>query len=149
MINKVILVGRICTDLELRQTANGVSICSFMVACNRPFTPKDGGEKQADFIPVTAWRSNAEFISKYFSKGNAIGLEGSLQSRSYTDKEGNKRTAYEVLVDRATFVESKSSSANAGDRPQSFNRPTQEQPPAFSGGNSDDFATIDDDDLPF
>ncbi len=150
MINKVILVGRICTDLELRQTPSGASVCSFMVACNRPYTPKDGGERQADFIPVVAWRTQADFVSKYFAKGNAIGIEGSLQSRSYQDKEGNKRTSYDVNAERITFVESKSSAQAAPSQPKPNNyNPAPAQPSTFANGSMEDFATIDDDDLPF
>lgn len=105
MLNKVVLVGRLTSDPEVRQTQSGTSVTSFTVACNRPYQ-KDG-ERQADFINCVAWRQTAEFVGKYFRKGNAIGLDGSIQTRKYQDKDGNNRTAVEVLVNSVTFVESK------------------------------------------
>ncbi|MCD4835653.1 single-stranded DNA-binding protein [Phocea massiliensis] len=108
MLNKAILVGRLTADPELKQTLNGVSVCSFSIAINRPYSGK-GGERQTDFINIVAWRATAEFVAKYFRKGNAIGVDGSIQTRSYTDKQGNKRTAFEVVADAASFVEGKQS----------------------------------------
>lgn len=108
MINKVVLVGRLTADTEVKQTQSGISVCSFTVACNRPYS-KDG-ESQADFINCVAWRQTAEFVGKYFRKGNAIGLDGSIQTRKYQDKDGNNRTAVEVLVNSVAFVESKGQS---------------------------------------
>ena len=104
MLNKVVLVGRLTSDPEVRQTQSGTSVTSFTVACNRPYQ-KDG-ERQADFINCVAWRQTAEFVGKYFRKGNAIGLDGSIQTRKYQDKDGNNRTAVEVLVNSVTFLES-------------------------------------------
>ena len=103
MYNKMILVGRMTADPEMKSTPSGVSVCSFSVACDRQFKDKDGNRK-ADFIPCVAWRSLAEFVVKYFQKGSPIGIEGSLETRQYTDKNGNKRTMYEVIADRAFFV---------------------------------------------
>lgn len=110
MFNKVILVGRMTADPEIKTTPKGTSTCSFSVACDRQFKDKDGNRK-SDFIPCVAWRSLAEFIVKYFQKGSPIGIEGSLETRTYTDKNGNKRTAYEVNADRAFFVGGKEKNA--------------------------------------
>ena len=103
MLNRVILMGRITHDLELRQTPNGVSVLSFSVAVDRSFA-KQGEERQTDFIDCVAWRQQAEFISRYFGKGRMIALEGELQTRTYTDKNGNNRKACEVVVDRVSFT---------------------------------------------
>ena len=99
----MILVGRMTASPEMKSTPSGVSVCSFSVACDRQFKDKDGNRK-ADFIPCVAWRSIAEFVVKYFQKGSPIGIEGSLETKTYTDKNGNKRTMYEVIADRAFFV---------------------------------------------
>ena len=103
-LNKVILAGRLTADPELKTTPNGISVCSFSVAVDRRYS-KDN--KQTDFINVVAWRSTAEFITKYFSMGNSICVCGSIQTRNYTDKNGNKRTAVEVVAEEATFCEGK------------------------------------------
>lgn len=100
MLNKIILMGRLVADPELKYTPNNVAVASFRIASERNYTPQ-GQERQADFISCVAWRQTGEFISKYFSKGRMIALEGSLQSRNYEDKTGAKRTAYEVIVDHA------------------------------------------------
>lgn len=105
-MNAVCLMGRLTGDPELKTTPNGVDVTSFSVAVDRAYTPK-GQEKQTDFINCVAWRGTAEFISRYFRKGQRMALQGSLQMRSYTDRDGNKRTAYEVVVDNAFFAESK------------------------------------------
>lgn len=133
MINKVVLVGRLTTDPEVRQTQSGISVCSFTVACNKPYS-KDG-EKQADFINCVAWRQTADFVGKYFRKGNAIGLDGSIQTRKYQDKDGNNRTAVEVLVNSVAFVESKNQNSRNID---------------ISNSENDDFEELGEDcDLPF
>ena len=106
MLNKAILIGRFTRDPELRSTPNGVSTCSFSIAVDRNFV-RQGEERKTDFINCVAWRQNAEFISKYFHKGNLVCVEGSIQSRSWDDNEGKKRYATEVIVDRTYFVESK------------------------------------------
>ena len=103
MYNLAIIIGRMTKAVELRTTHNGTSTCSFTVAVDRAFKNANG-EKVTDFINCVAWRGQAEFISKYFTKGSVIGVQGNIQTRSYTDKEGNKRTATEILVDRAFFV---------------------------------------------
>ena len=101
--NLSIIIGRMTKSVELKTTQNGTSTCSFTVAVDRAFKNANG-EKVTDFINCVAWRGQAEFISKYFTKGSVIGVQGNIQTRSYTDKEGNKRTATEILVDRAFFV---------------------------------------------
>lgn len=109
--NKVILGGRLTSDVELKQTSTGISVCSFTIAVNRK--GKAGSEQTADFINCQAWRQTAEFISKYFSKGSSICIVGSIQTRSWTDKNGQKRYATEVVADEASFVDSKNEGGQA------------------------------------
>lgn len=108
MLNRIILMGRLTADPELRQTTNGVSVATFCLAVERNYQGQNG-QRQADFINCVAWRQTAEFICRYFCKGRMIAVEGSLQSRKYEDKTGAKRVAFEVIVDQAFF---------AGDRGQ-------------------------------
>ena len=141
MFNLVVLTGRLTADPELKTTQSGISVTSFSVAVNRPY--RTGEEQQTDFINVVAWRKTAEFIAKYFKKGNMIGIEGSIQTRKYTDKNGNNRTAFEVVVNNTQFVESKRDSAASQGG---------EQPASFSNAGADDFSDlsdVSDDDLPF
>lgn len=105
-MNKIFLQGRIVNDIELRHTSNGVSTCTFRIAVDRDFKAKSG-EKETDFITLVAWRNTADFINSYFGKGRMILVEGRLQMRDYTDKNGNKRTVAEVVVDNAYFCDSK------------------------------------------
>ena len=99
-MNTICLMGRLTADPELYNTQSGVAVTSFKLAVDRDYTPK-GQEKQADFIPVVAWRQTAEFVCKYFRKGQRAALTGSLQTRQYTDRDGSKRTAYEVVAEHA------------------------------------------------
>lgn len=103
MFNKVIMMGRIVNDPELRTTPQGVSVCSFRIAVDRRFQTK-GEEKKSDFFNVVAWRQQAEFVSRYFGKGRMILIEGELNTRQYTDKNGNPATWYEIVADRASFT---------------------------------------------
>ena len=105
MLNLCAISGRLTRDPSVKQTQNGVSVATFTVAVDRDF--KSGGEKEADFINCVAWRSAVEFIGKYFEKGSAITVTGRIQTRTFTDKEGEKRTATEVVVDRSYFGEKK------------------------------------------
>lgn len=105
MYNRAILVGRLTADPELKQTPSGTSVCSFTLAVGRKF--QKNGEREADFLDIVAWRGTAEFVCKHFRKGQKIGVEGSIQARSYTDREGTKRRAWEVVADGVFFVESK------------------------------------------
>lgn len=158
MYNRAILVGRLTADPELKQTPNGVSVTSFSIAVNRAYTSK-GGERQTDFIDLVAWRSTAEFICRYFSKGKAILVEGSIQTRTYVDKQGQNRRAWEVVVDNAHFVESKNAGQGSGAPAQQFTDAMAPPPPSsqgmapapsYSSGSVEDFAELDDDgDLPF
>lgn len=139
MFNLVVLTGRLTADPELKTTSNGTSVVSFSIAVDRRY--RTGEERQTDFINIVAWRSSAEFISKYFKKGSLIGIEGSIQTRKYTDKNGNNRTAFEVVANNVQFVESKrDGAASVGESA------------GFSNADVNDFADLgdaQDDDLPF
>ena len=111
-LNKVILAGRLTADVELKQTPSGVSVCSFTLAINRKFS-KEGGQQQTDFIQCQAWRNTAEFIARYFKKGSALCISGSIQVRSWTDNNNQKRYATEVVADEAMFVDGKNDSQSA------------------------------------
>ena len=143
MLNVVVIMGRLTADPELRTTQSGISVTSFSVAVNRNYS-KDGNN-QTDFINCVAWRNNAEFISKYFTKGQMIAIKGSLQQNNYTDKDGNKRTTYDVVVDSADFCGSKNESGGNGASARN------EAPASFSNVDTGDFEEISmgDDDLPF
>lgn len=127
-LNKVVLAGRIVEDPELRTTQTGLPVTQFRLAVNKRGA-KDGQQPQADFITVVAWRQTAEFVTKFFKKGNAICVTGSIQTRSYTDKENQKRTATEVVADEAYFVESKAET-NPQYAPPAWNTPQTAQNPA-------------------
>lgn len=116
--NKVILLGRLTADPELKQTQSGTSVTSFTVAVDRKYTA--GEEKQADFITVIAWRQTAEFVCKHFAKGSAILIEGELQTRSWTDKQGAKRYATEVVASEVFFAESKKSAVSEAEHPNPY-----------------------------
>lgn len=131
-MNSIQLIGRLTADVELKQTTSGISVCQFNLAVDRPRV-KD----TTDFIPCVAWRGTAEFICKYFKKGNKIALNGVLTSRKWEDNEGNKRTVYEVLADNVEFCESKQTN-------------TEENAPQYDEPKSFDFTkTYETDDLPF
>lgn len=152
MLNVVAIMGRLVADPELRTTTQGNSVCSFRIACDRSYV-QQGQERQADFIDIVAWRQQADFVSKYFQKGSMIAIEGSLQTRQYQDKNGNNRTAVEVVANNISFAGAK--------RQDGQNTPSYEQQTAshikqakeqsgFAQGSVDDFAVINDnDDLPF
>ncbi|MCL2580535.1 MAG: single-stranded DNA-binding protein [Oscillospiraceae bacterium] len=160
MFNKAILIGRLVADPELRQTQSGVSVCSFRIAVDRPYTPKDGGDKQADFLDIVAWRQQAEFVSRYFGKGKLILVEGSIQARNYTDKNDQKRTAVEVVAENVRFVGSKADNQGGGSPrslpddssapPARMGGDSYAPPTSYASGSAEDFAEIEDDgDLPF
>lgn len=129
-LNKVILAGRLTADVELKQTPLGVSVCSFTLAVNRKFSAN--GQQQTDFIQCQAWRQTAEFICKYFKKGSALCISGSIQVRSWTDSNNQKRYATEVVADEAMFVDGKNDSQGA--EAPSFNYET----PNYEEMNVDD-----------
>ena len=142
MLNKIIIMGRLTRDPELRRTGSGTAVTSFSLACDRDFKSQSG-EKETDFIEVVAWKNTAEFVSKYFSKGRMAVVEGRLQIRDWTDKAGNKRTTAEVVADNVYFADSKRSESNDNQK-ENFN--------ALSGRLSDDFVPALNDDtseLPF
>ena len=107
MLNCIILMGRLTTVPELRTTTSGISVCSFCIAVNRDFADKATGQRQTDFIDIIAWRTQAEFVSRYFRKGQLIAVKGSLQSRKWQDKDGNNRVSWEVQADSVFFAEGK------------------------------------------
>ena len=135
MLNSVILMGRLVADPELRKTPSGLSVSAFRIAVQRTHN-----RDLTDWIDIVAWRQQAEFVTKYFQKGSMIIVEGSIQTRSYEDKNGNKRTAVEVTANQVHFAQSKSK--------ESSNEPQQQN---FSIGNMDDYEELDTDDgdLPF
>lgn len=152
MLNRVILMGRLTADPELKQTPNGISVTSFSLAVDRNFAGK-GTERQTDFINCVAWRQTAEFISRYFAKGRMMAVEGSLQVRNYVDKNENKRQAVEVVVDQAYFADSKNAAPSSSPAPSYQSAApayAPAAPVAFNAGSVEDFQEIDDeDDLPF
>ena len=155
-MNKVVLVGRLTADPELRQTPNGVSSCRFTVAVDRKFADKNTGERQADFITCVAWRQTAEFVTRYFSKGKMIGVEGSLRTGSYTDKSHSDVTHYttDVQVDNVEFVGGKNDNSSGGNTQNTQSTtPATQQPqdnPDMSYGSLSDFEEIlSDGDVPF
>lgn len=111
MINSVVIMGRLTFDPELRTTPSGVSVVRFQVACDRNYQ-KSGEERKTDFIDVTAWRQTAEFVSRYFRKGSMIAVEGSIQTDSYTDRDGNKRKSFQVVANNVSFCGSKAESGS-------------------------------------
>ena len=163
MLNHIVIMGRLVRDPELRRTGSGVAVASFRVAVDRDFAPKDGGERKADFIDCVAWRQTGEFISKYFAKGRMIVVDGRLEMRDWTDKDGNKRTSAEIVVANAYFGDSKrdadSGNSSYGGSAYGGNNSYSSAPaPSYGGGYSapasapaSDFAMLEDDDaqLPF
>lgn len=117
MLNRVLLMGRLTRDPEMRQTGNGTAVANFTLAVERDFKDKASGEKQTDFIGVVAWRNTAEFVSKYFQKGRMAVVDGRLQMRDWQDRDGNKRTTAEIVADSVYFGDSKSSSESGGAAP--------------------------------
>lgn len=152
-MNVVCLIGRLVADPELKHTQANVSVCSFRIAVDRSYQAK-GQERQADFINIVAWRQSAEFICRYFHKGSRISVVGSLQSRDYTDQNGNKRTVYEVVCDNVGFVDPKTTNNAGGYQPAYQTADSQiptytESQPAFSTASGDFEEIVGDDELPF
>ena len=123
MLNHIVIMGRMVRDPELRSTQSGTSVCSFTLACDRDFKSKDGGEKETDFIDCVAWRSTAEFVSTYFTKGRMAVASGRLQLRDWKDRDGNKRRSAEIVTDNVYFGDSKK----------------EQEPPEAAHGASDGF----------
>ena len=156
MLNHITLMGRLTRDPELRRTGSGIAVASFTLAVDRDFAPKDGGERECDFIDCVAWRQTGEFVSKYFTKGRMAVVSGRLQIRGWTDKEGNKRRTAEVVADNVYFGDSKRDS----DSGSSYSHNSYGSAPAAGNGGysapapsapASDFTMLDDDDaqLPF
>lgn len=149
--NKVILIGNMTADPELKQTATGTSVCSFSIAINRRFAKPEQGQQSVDFINIITWRQQAEFVSRFFKKGNPILVCGQLQTRTWTDNQNQKRYATEVVADEVSFV----APANApqGSAPQaggSAYTPDSYSTPAFNSAGSANFEEIpNDESLPF
>lgn len=160
MLNRVVLMGRLVADPELKTTNTGISVTSFRIAVDRSYV-KAGAERQADFFDIVAWRSSAEFVCRNFSKGSLIAVDGQLQSRQYQTKDGQNRTAIEVVADNISFTgERRESNSAYGSyaQPSRGNdygsqvppAPAAPQPAAYSAGSADDFQVMPlDDDLPF
>lgn len=153
MLNKIFLQGRLVADPELRHTPGGVAVTSFRIAVDRDFKDRETGEKKADFINIVAWRQTGEFVSRFFTKGRMAIVEGRLQIRDYTDRDGNKRTIAEVVADNIYFGDSRRE-GDGGGSPASYGG--SPYAPAPGGGYSpaldgDQFAELSDDDgeLPF
>lgn len=161
MINRVVLVGRITKDPELRQTQSGISVATFSIAVNRTFT-NQSGQREADFVPVVVWRKQAENVAQYVGKGSLVGVEGRLQTRSYDAADGSKRFVMEVVADSVQFLESRQTSMNRQDNVGggAYNNANATPAPAANNNNattnnvafdfdSDNSFDISDDDLPF
>ena len=149
MFNKAILIGRLTADPELKQTTSGIYLVNFRIAVDRRFKSQDG-ERKADFITIVCWRQQAEFVAKYFHKGDPIGVEGSIQTRDYEDRQGNKRNAVEVVADNVFFVSGKSGGAAPAMQAAVPATPAPAAPVAYSSGAVSDFEEVEtDNDLPF
>lgn len=148
MLNRIVIMGRLTRDPELRHTPQGTAVATFTLAVDRDFKSKDSGEKATDFIDVVAWRQTAEFASRYLTKGRMAVAEGRLQLRDWTDKEGGKRRSAEVVADNIYFADSKRDGDSGGSSfPSSAPAAGGYAPPPLT----DQFAELDEDDgdLPF
>ena len=150
-LNRVILFGRIVRDPEYRQTASGTAVCRFTVACDRQFANKQTGEREADFIECQAWRQTAEFVSRYFQKGSAITVDGSLRNNNFEDKNGVKHYGYVVMADNVGFGGSKSE--NGGHQQGDYQSAYPQAAPAGQQNDSVDFGeyeeVLSDGEIPF
>ncbi len=152
MFNKVIMMGRIVNDIEFKTTPTGVNVAQFRIAVDRRFQQK-GEERKSDFFNIVVWRQQADFVNRYFSKGRMIMIEGELNTRQYTDKNGNPSTWYEIVADRVSFTGEKSQGGSYGD---SYGAPAPSAPPQYNAAPaaptapvSDFSAAESDDDYPF
>lgn len=144
MLNCVTLMGRLTADPEVRTTTTGKSVCSFSIAVDRSYA-RAGEQKQTDFINIVAWENTANFISRYFAKGSMIAIQGQIQTRNYEDKNGNKRTAFEVIAREVSFCGSKAETGTVHAAPAA-----PAQAPTYQTAAPSDFEEIEDDeDLPF
>jgi len=150
MLNIAALMGRLVADPELKHTSNDLAVTKFTIAVTRAYS-KTAEDRKTDFIDIVAWRNNAEFVCKYFKKGNLIAVDGSIQTGTYQDKDGNKRKSFEVVANNINFVESKKSSVQSQtDFANADISSENEDLSQYTSGNADDFQTIEsDEDLPF
>ena len=155
MLNKAILMGRLTADPDVRQTNTGVSVTTFTLAVDRGYA-KPGEDKQTDFIGITCWRNTADFVGKYFKKGQLVAVEGSIRTRNYTDQNGNKRYVTEVVANEVFFAEGKKNSDSAYTAPSPFTQPAAEtysqNTSSFEQSSTETYTSVDfagDDDLPF
>ena len=160
MLNRVILIGRLVADPELKTTGSGISVTSFRIAVDRSYV-KQGEERKADFIDIVCWRQQAEFVCRYFGKGSLIAVEGQLQTRTYQAKDGSNRYVVEVVADNISFTGEKRDNSGYNNSynqsygqsyaPQQPAAPQQTQPaPSYQSGSNSDFQEMPfDDDLPF
>lgn len=148
MLNKVILMGRITHDLEVKQTPSGVAVLSFTVAVQRNYA-KQGEERQTDFINCVAWRQQAEFIGKYFRKGRMIAIEGNLRTRTFDDKNGTKHYVTEVFVDNVSFTGEKADDLQQNNQSSQQNNSSVPANEDLSTGDMADFDVLSDDGVPF
>lgn len=150
MLNVIAVMGRLVADPELRKIPNGTSTVTFTIACDRNFA-KANGERETDFFDIVAWRGTAEFICKYFRKGQLIAVDGSLQTRFYEDKEGKRRKVFEIMASNVSFADSKPASGGTSNyTPEPARSFETQETESYSSGSPDDFAIIDDsEDLPF
>ncbi len=147
--NKVILIGNMTADPELKQTTGGISVCSFSIAVNRRFAKADQGQQNVDFINIVTWRQQAEFVARYFKKGNPILICGQIQTRTWSDNQGQKRYATEVVADEVSFV-APAGQAAQGQAGGSAYTPEAYASPAFGSTSGANFEEIpNDDSLPF
>ena len=150
MLNKIIIMGRLTRDPELRRTGSGTAVTSFSLAVDRDFKSQSG-EKETDFIDIVAWRSTAEFVSKYFTKGRMAVVEGRLQIRDWTDRDGGKRRSAEVIADNVYFGDSKREGGSDYSPAPAYGTPAPSRGYAAPAGGQSDFAEIgaEDGELPF
>ncbi len=159
MLNRVILMGRLTAEPDYRTTPSGVAMVRFSLAVDRDFKSQNG-ERQTDFFNIIAWRSTADFVSRYFHKGQLVALQGTIQMNNYTDRDGNKRTSYDIVADQVYFAEPKRDGGQQNN--YDYSRYDQMTPPpaqaapsygepasSYQSGNDGDFTPVADDDLPF
>lgn len=147
-MNKVVLVGRLAREPELRTTQSGTPVVSFTVACDRRFA-RQGEERQADFISCVAWNKTAEFVSRYFTKGMRIALDGRIQTRSYDDQNGNKRYVTEVIAEDVEFAQSKNEGVGGSYQAPAYSAPQAPVAPQAPSSDIDGFIPVEEEDLPF
>ena len=160
MLNVAVIMGRMVNDPEMRHTPNDVAVTSFTLAVDRSYV-KSGTERQTDFIDIVAWRGTADFVCRYFRKGQMMAVHGSIQTRSYTDKDGNKRKAFEIVADEVNFADSKKDNDSGSKPTQQYSEPAtytsaapfidpaEDNKPVFNADEFEELPPMSDEDLPF